>query len=68
MALGHLHHSSGVDGLGWTAWGRLNLWELSTGISSAFRTRSTKMDDVEHAAILDMPELWNGLQGFDCHD
>nr|VDD37559.1 unnamed protein product [Brassica oleracea] len=31
MALGHLHHSSaGVDGLGWTAWGRFNLWEHET--------------------------------------
>ncbi|KAF3560980.1 hypothetical protein DY000_02016693 [Brassica cretica] len=39
-----------------------------TGISSAFRTRSTKTGDGEHAAILDMPELWNGLQGFDRHD
>ncbi|KAF3595939.1 hypothetical protein DY000_02022728 [Brassica cretica] len=39
-----------------------------TGIFAAFRTRSTKMGDGKHAAILDMPELWNGLQGFDCHD
>ena len=39
-----------------------------TGISSAFRTRSTKMGYGEHTAILDMPELWNGLQGFDRHD
>ncbi|KAF3598759.1 hypothetical protein F2Q69_00033257 [Brassica cretica] len=40
----------------------------STGISSAFRTISTMMGDGEHAAILDIPELWNGLQGCDCHD
>ena len=60
MALGHLHHSSaGVDG-------RTKLH--STGVSSAFRTRSTKMGDGEHATILDMPKVWNGLQGFDSHD
>ncbi|CAG7862784.1 unnamed protein product [Brassica rapa] len=31
MALGHLHHSSeGVDGPGWIAWRRFNLWKHET--------------------------------------
>ena len=40
----------------------------STKVSSALRSRSTKMDDGEYAAILDMSAFWNGLQGFDRHD
>ena len=26
------------------------------------------MGDGEHASVFDIPELWNGLQGFDRHD
>ncbi|KAF2599836.1 hypothetical protein F2Q68_00010776 [Brassica cretica] len=65
MGYGHAHHgSAGVDGSGWTAWGRYNLWGHETiyGESLPCIQNWKHCDrDEEHASAFDMSEFWNGL-------
>lgn len=39
-----------------------------TRVYPAFRYWSTKMSDEKYDATFNMPEFWNRLQEFDCHD
>lgn len=37
-------------------------------VDTTFRTGDAKIGNGEHAPILDLPELWDRLQGPDCND
>ena len=59
---------SGLDG----QWRELSTYGdikfHSTRISLAFGSRSTSVGNGEYASTLNMPELWDKLQGADCDD
>ena len=71
MGHGHPQHSSaGVDGFGLTAWGMFNLWrhKIIYGESlPCIQKWQHYIGDGEYASAFEMPEVWDGLQGFDRH-